>query len=196
MPAYGLTSSQPSALWIGVAGAGMAASLIAAPSPNGVTGAGLAALLTLIAAYDAQSMRIPNELNLGVFALALVHAGLSGVGFGWQEIVQEVALAIVRGAALAIAFLLLRTGYRLLRKRDGIGLGDVKLAGAAGAWLDWQTMPVAVEIAALAALAAYILRQRTLGRTLRPDGRLPFGLFFAPAIWLGWLIETTGLLSP
>jgi leader peptidase (prepilin peptidase) / N-methyltransferase len=195
MPAYGVTWSQPSALLLGIAAAGIAASLIAAPSADGVAGAALAVLATLIAACDAQSLRIPNELNLGVFALGLVHAGISDFAFGLQAVVQDIAGAIVRGAALALVFLLLRVGYRFLRKRDGIGLGDVKLAGAAGAWLDWPTMPVAIEIAALVALVAYALRQRTLGRSLRRNGLLPFGVFLAPAIWLGWLIETAGWLS-
>jgi len=71
-------------------------------------------------------------------------------------------------------------------------LGDVKLAGVAGAWLDWLTIPIAVEIAAVAALAAYVMR----GRSVDPMTRLPFGLFFAPGIWLGWLIDTMALNLP
>jgi leader peptidase (prepilin peptidase)/N-methyltransferase len=95
----------------------------------------------------------------------------------------------LRGGALALAFLGLRVIYRQLRKRDGLGLGDVKLAGVAGAWLGWQTMSIAVEIAAVSALIVYLGRQRALGRPLRSISYLPFGLFLAPAIWLGWLIE-------
>jgi leader peptidase (prepilin peptidase)/N-methyltransferase len=49
---------------------------------------------------------------------------------------------------------------------------------------------VAIEIAALAALGVYFLRQKARGRALRANSRLPFGLFFAPAIWLGWLFDT------
>ena len=57
---------------------------------------------------------------------------------------------------LALLFLGLRAVYRRLRGRDGIGLGDVKLAGVAGAWLGWVTIPIAIEIAALAAIAVYL----------------------------------------
>ena len=64
----------------------------------------------------------------------------------------------VRGAVLAFAFLSLQVLYRRIRRRDGIGLGDVKLAGVAGVWLDWWVLPVAIEIAALAALAVYAMR--------------------------------------
>ena len=59
---------------------------------------------------------------------------------------------------MAIAFFSLRILYRRIRGHDGIGLGDVKLAGVAGVWLDWWVLPVAIEIAALAALAAYAMR--------------------------------------
>ncbi|MGZ6244141.1 MAG: prepilin peptidase, partial [Candidatus Binataceae bacterium] len=73
--------------------------------------------------------------------------------------------------------------------------GDVKLAGVAGAWLGWLTIPIAVEIAALAALAAYGIRHYAAGRPFEAALKFPFGLFFAPAIWLGWLLDAT-LLAP
>jgi len=97
---------------------------------------------------------------------------------------------------LALAFFGLRAVYRRLRGRHGIGLGDVKLAGVAGVWLDWSIIPVAIEIAAVAALGTYLIRHLWFRRALRPTTRLPFGLFLAPAIWIGWLLETTLLLYP
>jgi leader peptidase (prepilin peptidase)/N-methyltransferase len=97
---------------------------------------------------------------------------------------------MIRAAVLGLAFLALRALYGRLRGREGIGLGDVKLAAVAGAWLDWPLMPVAVEIAALAALAVYTLGRWAGQRPFDAAEALPFGLFFAPAIWLSWLIET------
>ena len=88
-----------------------------------------------------------------------------------------VAFATLRAVVLAAVFLLIRSAYRWIRGRDGIGLGDVKLAGVAGAWLDWSMMPIVVEIAACAALLVYLGRQFTGGRPLRATSRLPFGLF-------------------
>ena len=41
----------------------------------------------------------------------------------------------------------------------------------------------------------YAVRQWVLGRPFDPTTRLPFGLFFAPAIWVAWLIDVM-LLSP
>ena len=149
----------------------------------------LAVVMLAVAVMDARHFIIPNELNTAGFTLDLLHAAIQSP----DAVLEATAAATLRGAVLALLFLGLRVGYRRLRGREGIGLGDVKLACVAGAWLDWSTIPIAVEIAALAALTVYMVRQHVLGRSLRPTSRLPFGLFFAPAIWLGWLIETAAL---
>jgi leader peptidase (prepilin peptidase)/N-methyltransferase len=90
----------------------------------------------------------------------------------------------------------LRIVYHRLRGRQGIGLGDVKLAGVAGVWLDWPIIPIAIEIAALAGLGTILVRHIWLHRPLSRTSRLPFGLFLAPAIWAGWLLERMMLLGP
>src|SRR5262249_24915680 len=87
-------------------------------------------------------------------------------------------------------FFALWAGYRRLRGRDGIGLGDVKLAGVAGVWLDWTSLPIAVEIAALAALAVCLVRSVAFGRRISARPRPPFGLFLATAIGIAGLGET------
>ena len=68
-----------------------------------------------------------------------------------------------------------------------MGLGDVKLAAVAGAWLEWVDLPIAVDIAAISALAAALIR-RVRGDGFDPQAKLPFGAFFAPAIWICWLL--------
>jgi leader peptidase (prepilin peptidase)/N-methyltransferase len=121
----------------------------------------------------------------------MANAGLDAWPDAWSAVLQSLGPALVRGAVLAGGFLALRALYERLRGREGIGLGDVKLAGVGGVWLAWATIPVAVEIAALAALAVYVVRQLAGGRVMSATARMPFGLFLAPAIWLGWLLETT-----
>jgi leader peptidase (prepilin peptidase) / N-methyltransferase len=174
-----------------VALAAVVASVAAAPAVNGLLGAGLALLMLAIAVTDARRFIIPNVLTAAGFVLGLVHAGVQVPNM----VVEAAAFAALRGAALALAFLALRVIYAWLRGRQGLGLGDVKLAGVAGAWLDWLTIPIAIEIAALAALTIYLLRYHVVGRPIRATSRLPFGLFLAPTIWLCWLLEAT-LLSP
>ena len=162
------------------------ASVSASPTLAGILGAGLALLMLTIAAVDARRFIIPNELTAAALLLGLVNAATRDP----EVAAQAAPAALLRGAALAFAFLGLRWLYLRLRGREGLGLGDVKLAGVAGAWLDWSTLPIAVEIAALAALAFYGWRHFVGGRPVRGTSRIPFGLFFAPAIWIGWLQET------
>jgi leader peptidase (prepilin peptidase)/N-methyltransferase len=176
----------------GAAIASAAVSVWADPGLRGASGAMLALVVLWIALVDARWQIIPNELNAAAFALGLLHAVIQNP----HAASEAVAAAVLRAAILASLFLGLRWAYRCWRGREGIGLGDVKLAGVAGAWLDWTTIPIAIEIAALSALAVYGTQRYWFGRPLSPTSRLPFGLFFAPAIWLGWLLETTILNAP
>jgi leader peptidase (prepilin peptidase)/N-methyltransferase len=171
------------------AAAGCVVSLIAAPGWPGWFGAALALIAIAIAVIDARYFIIPNELSAACFALALAYAAVTE-----PQPLLGVFFAMLRGAVLMLLFLGVREGYRRLRGRDGIGLGDVKLAGCAGAWLSWLAMPIAIEIAALAAIAVVAVRHYAAGRPLDAALKFPFGLFLAPSIWLGWLIDVT-LLS-
>ncbi len=167
--------------------ASIAASLILLPNAQGAIGGGLAVLMIAIAVVDARRFIIPDELTGAALVLGFLHAAIQA-----SDLVMEaLASAALRGAVLAFAFLSLRVLFRRIRGREGIGLGDVKLAGVAGVWLDWSMAPVAIEIAALAALAAYAMRLLSKGRSVRSTSRMPFGLFFAPAIWIGWLLQST-----
>jgi leader peptidase (prepilin peptidase)/N-methyltransferase len=163
----------------------VAASLWAAPGLPGWLGAGLALIVLAIAVIDARLFIIPDELTIAGFALALVNAAVISPFDRWEA----VGVALLRGAVLALLFFALRTGYRRLRGREGIGLGDVKLAGVAGAWLSLIAIPIAVEIAALAAIAVFCVRHYAAGKPLDTALKFPFGLFFAPAIWIGWLLD-------
>jgi leader peptidase (prepilin peptidase)/N-methyltransferase len=161
------------------------ASVLAAPGLQGMLGAMLALVMLAIAATDARRFIIPDALNLLAVVLGAIHAGVAPDGS-----LEDVAIAGVRGVALGLSFWILRELYRRLRGREGLGFGDVKLAAAAGVWLEASMIPVAIEIAALSALAAYGLRSWWSRRPVRARTRLPFGLFLAPAIWLAWLVQT------
>jgi leader peptidase (prepilin peptidase)/N-methyltransferase len=174
-----------------VAAAAVIVSVMVAPGLAGLLGAALALDVIAIAAIDARRFIIPDELTLAALVLGIANAGLDPWPEGWSAVFSSIGAALLRGAVLAGCFFALRALYARLRGREGIGLGDVKLAGAGGVWLAWSTIPVAIEIAALAALAVYVVRQLAGGRVMSATARMPFGLFLAPAIWLGWLLEAT-----
>ena len=171
--------------WGALALFAVGASVAAAPGLPGVLGGGLAVVMIAIAAIDARRFIIPNELVLAGLLLGFVEASINR-----SELVTTALLgAALRSVTLALAFWGFRTAYRLIRGREGIGLGDVKLAAAAGAWLGWMAIALAVDIAALSALAAVAIRALR-GQPITGKTPVPFGLFFAPAIWIAWLFET------
>jgi leader peptidase (prepilin peptidase)/N-methyltransferase len=165
--------------------ASVGASLVASPGPDGLFGAFLGLLMLAIAVIDSERYIIPNQLTAAAVALALLRAGTVGPDADWRAVIS----AALRAAAIAVPFLALMIGYRRWRGRDGLGLGDIKLAAVAGAWLGFATIFAVIELAALSALGAYIVSGYLNKRPLKATAFLPFGLFLAPAIWIGWLVE-------
>ena len=157
--------------------------------PALLTGAALAALMFAIAVSDWRRYRVPDALT----ALALVLRAVDLVVAPPGPRIEALADASLRAAAVAAMFYLFRVAYRRLRRREGLGLGDVKLAAVAGAWVDWRLLPYVVEAAALFGLALALFRTRREGAALRGGMKLPFAVGFAPAIFLGWGLGRLGL---
>ncbi len=161
------------------------ASLMAAPGLDGALGGALACLMLAIAAVDRREFVIPDALSGSAFALGLLAAEFAAL----RGIDDGAAWALIRAAAAAGALLAVRYFYSLWRGREGLGLGDVKLAGVAGVWLSPNTIAFAFELAALAALVAYGIQQWRRSQAFRPDAKLPFGAYLAPSIWMCWIFE-------
>ena len=96
------------------------------------------------------------------------------------------------GVALGGVFLAgVAAGFRRWRGVDGLGLGDVKFLGAAGAWVGWQGIGLLVFLAALSALA-WIGVRRALGSTLDRTTPVPFGPHLCVALLAVRVWETPG----
>jgi leader peptidase (prepilin peptidase) / N-methyltransferase len=170
--------------WGAAALCAAAASIVLAPGFTGMLGAALAIVMIGIAVIDARHFLIPDKLVLVGLSLGLLNAAIASP----HLIAAAVARAALRAFVLVLFLFVFRVAYRRVRRRDGLGLGDVKLAGVAGAWLGWAAAGLAIDIAALSALAA-VLISALRGQRLNSKTRIPFGLFFAPAIWIVWLLE-------
>lgn len=164
---------------------GVGISFAVSPNLAGAFGAALALLMLTIAVSDARHFLVPNVLTAPAFLLGVVFEA----SFGAEPIVSAITLCLLRALAAALPFVALMLLYQWLRGRPGLGMGDVKLAAVAGAWLDWVTIAWVVEAAALAAIITYVVWRYLLRRQVTATTRLPFGLFLAPAIWLGWVAQ-------
>lgn len=146
-------------------------------------------LLTL-AAVDLGDLRLPNILTLPWIGMGLLLAALN-LSQGTPPKFDRAALeAHGLGAAGGyLAFAGLAAAYRLLRGREGLGLGDAKLAAVAGAWLGWRILPAVVLVACGLSLLWIGIRFARQGRDAL-NAPLPFGPPLAAAVWLGWIAPT------
>jgi leader peptidase (prepilin peptidase)/N-methyltransferase len=136
----------------------------------------LCLLCAALALTDIRRGIIPNGLNLSIAGLGLLKA----------VVTSGVAAALELGceaAAVGLIFWLLRRCYFVLRKTQGLGLGDVKLLAAAGTWIGIAGLPTLLLIATLAALAAAGSLQLA-GRAMTRQSSLPFGPFLAIGLLL------------
>jgi leader peptidase (prepilin peptidase)/N-methyltransferase len=135
--------------------------------------------LLALSLIDLRSYRLPDFLTL-----PLLLAGLAVIAWAWPTALPDHLL----GAALGFAVLAgIGWLYRVLRGRDGLGLGDAKLLAAGGAWLSWQALPGIVLVAAVLALAAALTMHLARRMPLSAATTVPFGPYLAAAIWLAWL---------
>lgn len=179
--------SGPMTKWaVGALVVGFAASLAAAPRATGVFGACLFALALAVAIVDWRRLIIPDWMNAAIFVLGLTQVAALADS---AHISTAIAAALARGATLGGVLLAVKLAYARARGREGLGLGDVKLAGAGGAWVTWTGLPIIIELAALSAIAVFLIGPRLVGHKAQWDERLPFGSFLAPAIWATWLIQ-------
>jgi len=110
----------------------------------------LAMALPAAAFIDAAHMYLPDPITLGGAVLGLATTSLRDRT--WQSSLLGAIVGFV------VVWLPLVVGYKALRGRSGMGLGDAKLVMLAGAWFGWQGAMFALFAGAFqASLAAVAL---------------------------------------
>jgi leader peptidase (prepilin peptidase)/N-methyltransferase len=138
---------------------------------------GLAWVLLTLAVIDVLAFRLPDLLTLPLAAAGLLIS----------LIVLHDFWAHLAGAVIGYcAFAAIGWAFARVRGHEGLGLGDAKLAAAAGAWMGWAALPSVILIACAAGflwVAAFAILR---GRAALTE-RIPFGVALAVAIWVVWL---------
>lgn len=143
-------------------------------------------LLVALAALDAENLWLPDWLTLpGIalgFLLTLFLSPLDGLWWSARTTMKSAAasdlLAILIAAGL---ILLIRLVYWLIRRREGIGLGDVKLMAMLAAWLGLPgallSFGLGVVLGASVAVVLLLVpsARREAGRWA--EAKLPLGTF-------------------
>ncbi|ADY56221.1 Prepilin peptidase [Syntrophobotulus glycolicus DSM 8271] len=140
--------------------------------PELLTGLAFASLLIALSFIDMETMRLPNSLVTGLFLLGAIKIGVfSKPGF------FSAGLGAVGTAG---CFLILHLIYN-----GGIGLGDVKLAGALGFFLGFPDIIFAVLVGSLLGTLIALLLIVTGRKGLNEP--IPFGPFLAVGAFLMFL---------
>ena len=155
-------------------------------------------LLIALAVLDAENLWLPNFLTLPGTAVGFIASVFSpNVALGLASIVpspshpgiqavwgEQGRTAIFRLIAIFVAagiILLTRWLYKLIRHREGVGLGDAKLMALLAAWLGLPlTLLTFVISTFLGAIASLILLAIPSARTNEESWattKLPFGTF-------------------
>ncbi len=106
------------------------------------------AALVAVSFIDLDHRIIPNEISLPGILLGFGCSFLAREGF-WVESLIGIG---VGGGGL----LLLSLAYALIRGREGMGMGDIKLLAMLGAWLGWRSLLFIVLFASLQGVAASV----------------------------------------
>lgn len=156
-------------------------SLVTLPGPVAIASIVLGVGMLAGADIDARTYLLPNVITFG--------ATICGVGTAWflDEVNPWLAASDAMARAVCIAGLLalLRWIYGSIRQREGLGLGDVKLGAAVGAWLPFEVIPLCFALATGGALVTILwghLRGNRLERTMK----IPLGTFLCPALWFAF----------
>ena len=156
-------------------------SLVSLPGPVAIASIVLGVLMLAGADVDARSYLLPNVVTWG--------ATICGVGSAWflDELNPWLATsdAILRAMSAAGLLALLRWIYGSIRHREGLGLGDVKLAAAVGAWLPLEVIPLCFGLATSGALVT-ILWGHVRGKHVERTMKIPLGSFLCPALWFAF----------
>lgn len=193
---YPLVELLSAALWL-LAGAAFGATV------RMVFAVALFYLLMVLSFIDLDHLRLPNELVgllAAIGALGVVCSTLSGspalplVGIAPSGLLASPLTAALAGALLGgVPVLLLAWGYRALRGRSGLGMGDVKLLAVLGVYVGPYVL-LALMVGSIAGVVAGLSGAR--GERLL-QRRIPFGPFLAlggvvaalagPAVWHWYL---------
>ena len=136
-------------------------------------------LLVSISLVDALYGIIPDRLNAVLFGSGMVLAATRGT--------DDFAMAGLAACGVGALFLVLRRGFFLFRRRQGLGLGDVKFVAASAAWISWDLIPWLMLIACGLALLFAALRSWSGSGDL--SERLVFGPYLAVGLAVVWIAE-------
>jgi leader peptidase (prepilin peptidase)/N-methyltransferase len=143
------------------------------------------ALLVAMTMIDIDTQLLPDDLTYPLLWLGL------GVSLaGWTIPLQDAVIGAIAGY---LPLWLIAESYAWLRKRPGMGGGDLKLLAALGAWFGWQAILPIILISSIVGLCVNLPRRFLSGHDA--DHQYPFGPFLVGGGLVVFFVGNDSLLS-
>ena len=130
--------------------------------------------------FDLSKLIIPNALNLTIAASGVATRSLELNGSPFSSFMQM--------GMVYLLFVLFDRVYEVLRKRRGMGGGDIKFLAAATAWIGLEQLPWLILLASLSGLF-FAIGARAFGKLGDISQKIPFGphlSFGLITVWVMW----------
>ena len=121
---------------------------------------------------------MPNTIVFFLYAIGLLRCLVSP-----DSIFFSSSIDCFIGFVVGIGFLYFFAKiYQIIRKKEGMGMGDVKLLGALGLWLGWQSLFFIIIVSALLGILVG-LSAVALGK-IKIQNKIPYGCFLVLSAFL------------
>ena len=138
----------------------------------------MTAALVVITFIDLEHRIIPDIISLPGIFIGVVIA----IWAPWITLQDSLIGALIGGGSLFVVAIV----YEKVTKREGMGMGDVKLLAMIGAWLGWEAILFTIFVASLTGtiIGGVAMLVHKQGRHYA----LPFGPFlaFAAIAYMFW----------
>ena len=166
------------------------------PTPGFLAIAALASMTIVLIYIDLDIQILPDVITIPGIVIGLV-IGATHLGALYPELLlSKTLLESVTGAAAGAGILLvISLTYKLVRKVEGMGLGDVKMMAMLGAILGWEPLfPLLLFASITGAITGLLVAAKSSEGMM---AAVPFGvflgiaflvvLFFGPTLWRWYL---------
>ena len=144
----------------------------------------IAAIVSMILALiyiDAEIQILPDVIDLPGIVIGL-GMGAAQLGGLYPDLVLSTSLtdSILGAAGGGGCLLLIALTYKLVRRIEGMGLGDVKLMAMFGAVMGWEPLFLILMLASVTGAVVGVIAMTRSGKGMT-DVALPFGVFLGIA---------------
>ena len=141
-------------------------------------------ILLQLSLFDMRYYWLPDRLILPLIPIALFLSLQEPATMGLQ--------AVYGGIVGFVLFFLPRLIFNKIKKQDTLGIGDIKLGVAMGAWLGFAPLSFAVSLSCALALC-YAIIAKMLG--VKPVEKIALGVFLCIGFWLAYISKNAALCS-